>query len=311
MKIDGDSLRHFESIQKRRAALPPAPSIEQMRRFEQETKNLMTTGIIPVSDVSDISVPTRAASLPARTYQDKPGKDKPCLLWFHGGGHVLGTLDSNDDLCRLIASTLDMLVIGATYRLAPEHPFPAAFNDAIDVTSYVLANSEQLGIDPQRFAIGGASAGGNLAAAVCQHDRQAHRFSIRRQVLVYPVLDMTFSSKAHETFSDGYQLTSEMMRWFRQHYVPSGVAFDDPRLSPLYVEQCSDLPPAHIITAELDPVRSDGESYAARLSEAGVDVDFARYEGVMHGFFSDFPVVQKGRLAVAEVCAGLKSAFNL
>jgi acetyl esterase len=233
------------------------------------------------------------------------------LVWYHGGGWVLGTLDASDHTCRELANAASCIVVSVDYRLAPEHKFPASPDDCEAAYEWVLANAESLGGDPRRVAVGGDSAGGNLAAVVCIRARERNRPQPVFQLLVYPVTDFDFDRPSYAANAEGYMLTRDAMRWFWNLYVNDPQEMAHPHASPLRATDLHGLAPALVITAEFDPLRDEGEAYAERLKEAGVPVRVARYDGMIHGFFGMFPVIDKGKQAVRESADALMAAFAL
>ena len=207
---------------------------------------------------------------------------RPGLVFFQGGGFVLGSLDSHDLVCRELASKAGLVVVSVDYRLAPEHPFPAGPDDAVAATRWVLAHAGSLGIAADAVAVGGDSAGGNLAAVVAQALRGEPR-TPAFQLLFYPVTNFTRPGRSHQYFADGYVLTKASMDWFEENYIP-GVSRTDPRVSPFFAKDLSGLPPALVITAGFDPLRDEGGAYAEAMRKAGVDVEYVCAEGSMHGF---------------------------
>ena len=206
------------------------------------------------------------------------------LVWIHGGGFVLGDLDTADSTCRTLANEAGVVVVSVDYHLAPEHPFPAAIDDVVAALRWVVEQSGQLGIDPDRLAVGGDSAGGNLTAVACQLARAAGGPAIAYQLLVYPVVDLSGDHPSHHENAEGYFLTLENMRWFSEQYL-AGRDPASPRVSPLLAADLSDLPPAMVITAEFDPLRDEGIAYAEALEAAGVPVEHRHFDTEIHGFF--------------------------
>jgi acetyl esterase len=251
---------------------------------------LMISADTPPADVASVdtrSIPGPAGDIPARVYRPAStplGDPPPVVVWYHGGGWVIGDLDTADSTCRALANATGAVVVSVDYRLAPEHPFPAAVDDCEAALEWVLANGDTLGADVTRVAVGGDSAGGNLAAVVSIAARDKG-VSLRHQLLVYPVTDGTFSQPSMDENAEGYLLTKASMLWFGEHYFGNGDA-KDPRLSPLYVDDLSGVAPATVLTAEFDPLRDEGEAYAERLREADVPVELTRYDGMVHGFFA-------------------------
>lgn len=209
---------------------------------------------------------------------------RPGLVFFHGGGFVLGSIESHDCVCSELAAKAGVIVVSVDYRLAPEHPFPAGPEDAVAATRWILANAESLGISPGAVAVGGDSAGANLSAVVAQALR-GESGAPAFQLLFYPVCDFTRPGASHRYFSEGYILSKASMDWFEENYIP-GVSKTDPRVSPFYAKDLSGLPPALVITAGFDPLRDEGRAYAEAMRKAGVDVEYVCAEGSMHGFIN-------------------------
>ena len=232
------------------------------------------------------------------------------LVFFHGGGFVLGDLESHDDLCRVLTNESGCRVVSVDYRLAPEHPFPAAVDDALAATKWVASNAAPLGIDPNRLAVGGDSAGGNLAAVVAQLAR-AGGPPLAFQLLIYPVTQLgapdTVSMREN---AKGYFLEKDGMDWFTRLYAPDKDHRHDPRLSPLRCKDLAALPPAYVVTAGFDPLRDEGRDYADALDKAGVPVTHVNYPGMVHGFFSMRGFIPKAREAIAAAAAALREGVN-
>jgi acetyl esterase len=267
--------------------------------------------MITLADISNSTFPGPGGPVPIRIYKSSLAAGQPGLVFFHGGGFVICDLESHDGLCRALSQAVGCTVISVDYRLAPEHKFPAAVEDAYAATAWVMKNAAALGLDERRIAVGGDSAGGNLAtvAAMLMRDRGGPR--LRHQLLIYPVTDLTCTTESYNLFARDYFLTKEMMEWFRDHYLPKGHNPADPLASPLHMQNLSDLPPATIITAEYDPLRDEGETYAQRLKAAGVAVDVARYDGVFHGFFSMAGVLPQADKALAWSVERLRTALQI
>jgi acetyl esterase len=233
------------------------------------------------------TVPGPSLELPVRVYHPEADGPHPVVVYFHGGGFVLGTLDSHDPVCRGLASEADCVVVSVAYRLAPEHPFPAAVEDAYAATEWVADNAGEVGGDPDRLAVAGDSAGGNLAAAVSLAARDRDGPDIAHQGLVYPVVDhreTDYDSEAEN--ASGYFLEREGMEWFDDRYVDSWVDRANPYLSPIAAASHSDLPPAAVVTCGFDPLRDEGLAYVDRLEEAGVPVMHRHYDDLIHGVMS-------------------------
>jgi len=265
----------------------------------------------PVAHVEDLAIPGPAQDIPVRLYTPAGEAPFPVLVWFHGGGWVLGNLDGADHVCRELANAARCIVVSVDYRLAPEHLFPAAADDCEAAYLWSVANAASFGGDPHRVAMGGDSAGGNLAAVVCLRARENAAPLPVFQLLAYPVTDHNFERPSYVANKDGYLLTELAMRWFWDYYVPVVAERSHPHASPLYATDLGGLPPALIITAEFDPLCDEGEAYGELLRQAGVPVTVTRYDGMIHGFFVQFPVIDRGREAVRESADALASAFQL
>jgi acetyl esterase len=264
----------------------------------------------PVAEARDLRVPGAAGELPARLYvPEGAGAGSGALVWFHGGGWVIGSLETHDNLCKALANRSGARVLSIDYRLAPEHGWPAAAEDCYAATCHVAERGAALGVDGARLAVGGDSAGGNLAAVVALLARERGGPRLRHQVLVYPVTDHDFERPSYRENGEGYFLTTDAMRWFWDHYVPDRAQRDDWSAAPLRAEKLAGLPPATVITAEYDPLRDEGEAYAARLREAGVPTTLSRYDGQIHGFVSMLDLLDAGRSAADEIGAALRGAL--
>jgi acetyl esterase len=262
---------------------------------------------VPTIDVHEIR-DVDAGGVPARLYRPSDEQGLGLFVYFHGGGWVIGDLETHDQIGRRLAVGSGHAVLSVAYRLAPEHPFPAGLEDAVTAARWAYENAAALGCDPGRLAIGGDSAGGNLAAVVTQ--REAIPF--RLQVLVYPVTDARASSGSYTAFRDGPYLTAAGMHWYIEHYLSGGEgARDDPRVSPLLADDAAlaRSPATLVVTAEIDPLVAEGEAYGQRLRAVGVETTVTRYDGMFHGFiwYADF--VDGARLALDEVAAALATAF--
>ncbi len=264
-----------------------------------------------VAEVTDRSLPGPGGELAVRCYRPI-GADSDQVLgglvWFHGGGFVIGDLDTTDSTARALANASGAMVVSVDYRLAPEHPFPAAVDDAVAAYDWVVANAASLRLDATRLAVGGDSAGGNLAAVVTQLVKATRGQMPAFQLLVYPVTDLDSSYPSLTENAEGYFLTRDTMDWFTQQYL-GGATRSSPRISPLRASDVSGLPPALVVTAEFDPLRDEGEAYAAHLRAAGVPVELVRYDGEIHGFFGmDF--LPDCQLARAHAGAALRAALG-
>ncbi len=261
-----------------------------------------------VARCEDRLIPGPEGSMLVRVVWPEARGDLPCLVYFHGGGWTFCSIETHDATCRKLANGAGCVVVSVEYRLAPEHPFPAAAEDAFAATRWVTRHADALGIDPQRVAVGGDSAGGNLAAVVALMARDRGELELCHQLLVYPITDHDFETLSYRENAAGPLLTRSMMECFWDFYVPDG-ARSDPYVSPLRAKSLAGLPPATVITAEYDPLRDEGEAYALRLREAGVAVTASRYDGMIHGFFGFDEVLPAARKAIDEAAAALGVAF--
>ena len=268
-------------------------------------------GVEAVHEVRDFTIPGPGGPIPVRLYRPEPASPAPVLIYFHGGGWVIGDIESHDHVCRGLANATPCVVISVDYRLGPEARFPAAVEDAYAATEWIANHADELGIDGGRIAVGGDSAGGNLAAVVTQLARDGSGPRLIYQLLVYPGTDMRMAWPSVEENADGPLLTKAAMDWFVSHYLRSEADRNDPQASPLLASSLRDLPPAFILTAECDPIRDEGEAYAARLRESGVAVEMKRYAGMPHGFFSFFAVLAGGKAAFGDAVSALRRGLSV
>jgi len=265
----------------------------------------------PVADVVDREVAGPAGPVPVRIYTPQAEGPHPAVVFFHGGGWVIGNLDTHDGTARKLANAAGAVVVSVDYRLAPEHPYPAAAEDCYAATCWVAEHGPaELSMAPGRLAVAGDSAGGNLAAVVALMARDRGGPALAFQLLVYPVTDPDFERASYRENAEGYLLTRDVMQWFWDQYVPESTRRHDPYAAPLRAPDLSGLPPALVVTAEYDPLRDEGEAYARRLEEAGVRVRCRHYPGMIHGFLSFADVVDQGKEAVAEAGTALRAAFG-
>ncbi|MEU1721099.1 alpha/beta hydrolase [Nonomuraea sp. NPDC005692] len=258
---------------------------------------------MPVGRVEDRD----AAGVPVRVYRPTEGAaGRPLVVYFHGGGFTLGSLDSHDGVCRQICAGSGAVVVAADYRLAPEHPYPAAVEDAFAVTRWAHEHAAGLGADPGALVVAGDSAGGNLATVTCLRAREEGGPPIVLQVLVYPATDAVRHWPSYDRNGEGYFLTTAHMRWFWDCYQPDHERRGEPYSSPLGAD-VSGLPPALVITAGHDPLRDEGEAYARHLRHSGVEAECVRYEGLFHGFFGTGPILPAARDAMDRVCAAIRA----
>jgi acetyl esterase len=261
-----------------------------------------------VREVVDQTIPGPGGALRVRIYTPvlaTEGAPQACLVWYHGGGWVIGDLDTTDGVCRALCGRSAATVVSVDYRLAPEHPYPAALEDAEAAFDWVRDHADDLYIAPDRIAVGGDSAGGNLAALVAQ----SRRGQVAFQLLIYPATDLTNSHPSHEENAEGYLLTRDHMVWFTGHYLGDHDR-TDPRVSPLHADDLSGVAPAFVLTAEFDPLRDEGEAYAARLEDAGVEVTSSRYDGMIHAFFQLNGAIDRANDALDDAAAALTRALT-
>ncbi|MCX7367215.1 MAG: alpha/beta hydrolase [Alphaproteobacteria bacterium] len=239
-----------------------------------------------------------------------PAGPLPTLIYYHGGGFVIGNIATHDSTCRRLANKSRCQVISIDYRLAPEHPFPAPIDDGIAAFRHIRDNAASFGVDPTRLAVGGDSAGGQMAAVVCQTCRDAGEAMPAFQMLIYPATDSSKESGSRKSFAEGYFLSKALMDWFWKAYVPAGTDLADLRLSPLLAKDLAGLPPAFVLTAGYDPLRDEGRAYADRLIDAGVKTTYVNYPGTIHGFFSLTRFLKQGIKANDEAAAVLAAHFG-
>ena len=284
-------------------------SVEEARQMLRNLSALSGPGE-DVARVEDGKVPGPGGMVPIRIYVPEGDPPFGVLVWYHGGGWVLGDLETTDNTCRALTNAAGVVVVSVDYRLAPEHKFPGAADDAYAALTWVHDNAASFGGDPERIAVGGDSAGGNLAAVTALQARDRGAPPVRFQLLVYPVTDASFATESYEENAEGYLLTREGMKWFWQHYLSCDDDAANCYAAPIRADDLSGLPPALVITAGYDPLRDEGEAYAERMREAGVDARAKRYDGQIHGFFGMTGILDAAREAVDEAAAALRSALT-
>lgn len=311
MTLDPEIRRFLDNANA--AGLPPLyeQPLEHVRQATRAAAPLLFGAADPVASVEDLEVPAAGGQpVPVRVYrprgESEGGAPRGVLVWFHGGGWVIGDLESHDPLCRSLAARSGCVVVSVGYRLAPEHVFPAAVEDSWAATQWVAEQGAALGIDPERLAVGGDSAGGTLAAVVALRARDAG-LPVRLQALVYPVTDCDFSTESYDENAEGFGLTLDSMAWFWNLYAPGELRFH-PDAAPLRAESLAGVAPAIVLTAEYDVLRDEGDAYAARLAEAGVPVAHRPYAGMIHGFFRMPGMASRGSDAIDEVAAAVRAA---
>ncbi len=262
-----------------------------------------------VAAVADHRVPVEGGEITVRMYSPGGPGPHPALVFYHGGGWVIGDLYTHDGICRSLTNAAGCVVASVDYRLAPESKYPVAAEDSYAALRWLVANTARLGIDPRRVAVGGDSAGGTLSTVVALMGRDRGGPALVHQVLIYPATSSDLDTPSYHENATGYLLTREAMRWFWRQYLSREEQGTEPYASPLLAPSLAGLPPALVITAECDPLRDEGEAYAARLRAAGVPVTLTRYPGMFHGFFRMTRLLDKARAALDEVAGSLRKAF--
>jgi acetyl esterase len=309
--LDPDAAAVFRAFQE--AGRPPYETVSPAEARELYLKGRFVSNPEPpeLASVEPLTIPSPAGPIPARVYTPtrlrKANGLAPGLVFFHGGGWVIGDLDSHDVVCRKLADEGELMVVSVDYRLAPEHKFPAAVDDAIAATKWIAENSRQLRIDASRLMVGGDSAGGNLAAVVAISARDGNGPDIAGQVLIYPAIDFAMTHPSHREPETSILLTHSVIRWFRDHYLNGAADVHDWRASPARATTLIGLPPAYVLTAGADPLRDEGDEYARRLKEAGVAVTYRTFPGQFHGFFTMGKLLQQANVAAGEIGVWLKA----
>jgi acetyl esterase len=265
---------------------------------------------VEIAKVGEMKIPGPAGEIPIRVYWPLESGPLPVLVYYHGGGWVIGDLDTNDNICRLLSKGASAVVVSVDYRLAPEHPFPAAVEDSYAALEWVSRNAARLNADPSRIAVGGGSAGGNLAAAMALMARDRGGPRLAHQVLIYPATNLfELSTESHRHFADGYGLTRAHVEFFRESYLPEARDRSNPYASPLLAESLEGLPPAIVVTAGFDVLRDEGIAYAERLEAAGVAAVVSNYPRMIHGFVSMGRLFGEAEDAIEEAVVALSEAF--
>ncbi len=312
--LDGQTLASDIQVLLRLAELTGNRSLtdggdpEQIR--EQRRVEARVTGgpPLPMARVEEMELPGPGGKLKARLYRPEGGKDgpQPLLVFYHGGGWVIGDLETHDGVCRFLAANSGALVLSVAYRLAPEHRFPAAVEDAQAAFTWAHEQSAALGADSHRIAVGGDSAGANLATVACHLQRDCDGPRPAMQLLIYPATDAFGERPSRRLFGEGFLLTLADIDWFEEHYLPDRATAADPRASVMRAEDHSGLPPAYVVTAGFDPLRDEGEAYAERMREAGVQVALRRQSGLVHSFANLTAVSRSAAGAMLEAAGALR-----
>jgi acetyl esterase len=309
--LDPDAALVFKAFQE--AGRPPYETLTPVEAREYYRQARVVTNPEPplLKSVEPLAIEAAEGLIPARIYTPRTLRQSnglaPCLVFFHGGGWVIGDLDTHDVVCRKLADEGQLIVISVDYRRAPEYKFPAAIDDAIAATAWIADHAGQLGIDATRLCVGGDSAGGNLAAVVAIAARESKRPAIAGQVLVYPATDFAMTHPSHREPETSILLTHTVIRWFRDHYLTSAADGDDWRASPARLKTLTGLPPAYVLTAGADPLRDEGEEYAKRLEQAGVAVTYRTFPGQFHGFFTMGKLLDQANVAARDIGEWLRA----
>ena len=287
-------------------------SVTDARAYYRDRRSVTQPTPAEVAQVQELQANGPHGAIPLRLYRPLGSAETetlPVLVYCHGGGWVIGDLDTHDSLCRELANGAGCAVVAVDYRMGPEHRFPAAVDDAIAATRWVHSNAAALHLDPARLAVGGDSAGGNLAAVVSIAARDSADLPIAFQLLIYPATDQHRSAPSHAENGQGYLLTSDTMAYFTGHYIADATQYADWRASPLLHENLADLPPALVITAGFDPLRDEGQAYAERLTAAGNHASYVCFDRQIHGFITMGKLIDEANTAVALCAAELRRAF--
>ena len=310
MPLDPVAVNYLEALARANLPRPTAGTPEEARELLIRRKALFPDPRPEVARVEDRAIPSPAGDVPIRVYTPAGGGPFPITIFFHGGGWVLGSIETHDGLARLLANAAKCVVLSVDYRLAPEHPFPAAVDDAYAATAWAARDGAEVGGDCTRLAVAGDSAGGNLAAVVCLLARDRGEPAIGFQLLMYPIIDCDFETASYRDNAEGYSLTRAAMQWAWDRYLPEVDARTNPCASPLRATSLHGLPPAYVITAEFDPLKSEGQAYANRLHEDGVPTTLRDYPGLLHGFVGSPGVYPQAAAAIHDAATSLRAALG-
>jgi acetyl esterase len=314
MPLDPDAVTVLEMI--RLAGRPPYETVGavEARRMFRAAREILGADPAPVAMIRDLSAPRPdGGQIPLRLYRGidaGAAANLPVLVYFHGGGWVIGDIESHDPICRHLANAASCAVVSVDYRLAPEHKFPAAVEDCIAATAWVAEQGAALGVDPTRLAVGGDSAGGNLAAVVCLSARDRGGPRIGYQLLIYPAVDAAMDHPSIIRFAEGHLLTRATMEWFYEQYLRGPEDIDDWRASPLRASDLSRLPPALVVTGGYDPLCDEGDAYARKLQRCGVPVRLRHHPDQIHGFCSMGKIIKAAHAALDEAAAALAEIWR-
>jgi len=309
--LDPDAAFVFKAFQEAGRPAYETLTPAEAREFYSQARFVSNPEPPELRSAEPLAIPSAAGPIPARIYTPLKLRQAnglaPGLVFFHGGGWVIGDLDSHDVVCRKLADEGQLIVISVDYRLAPEHKFPAAVDDAITATKWIADNAVALGIDAARLSVGGDSAGGNLAAVAAIAARDGDGPAIAGQLLIYPAVDFAMTHPSHSEPETSVLLTHSVIKWFRDHYLNGAANVHDWRASPARASTLIGLPPAYVLTAGADPLRDEGNEYAERLREAGVAVTHRNFPGQFHGFFTMGKLLRQADVAATEIGLWLKA----
>jgi len=307
--LDPDAAAVYKAFQEAGRPAYETLTAPEARDYYMQARLVSNPEPPELKSAEPLAIPAAHGTIPARLYTPKTLREKdglaPCLIFFHGGGWVIGNLETHDVVCRKLAHEGELKVISVDYRLAPEHKFPAAVEDSIEATRWIATNTSKLGIDASRLIVGGDSAGGNLAAVVALDARDRDGPGIAGQMLVYPATEFARTHASHREPETSILLTHSVIGWFANHYM-GGADIGDWRASPARARTLANLPPAYVLTAGADPLRDEGDEYAERLKEAGVDVTYRHFPGQFHGFFTMGKLLNQANVAASEIATWLK-----
>jgi acetyl esterase/lipase len=311
MPLDRHAKRLLEMISAGRGETVAQPTAESLRRSMLRLAEVADARHVPIGGIEDRTAPGPGGPIAMRVYTPVEADAGPlaCIVYFHGGTGVFGGIVTHDGLCRLLANASGCRVISIEYRLAPEHPFPAAIEDAMAATTWIVENAPALEIDPARLVVAGDSAGGTVAAVLCQLATQTGAPQIALQLLLCPVTDLADETESRRAFAQGYFIDRSTLVWAKQAYCDAA-DWTDPRVSPLRASSVTGLPPAHIHTAEFDPMRDEGVAYARRLQDAGVSVRYACHEGMIHHFYCMAGAIPQARNILTSIGASVREALR-
>ncbi|GJM14492.1 MAG: acetylhydrolase [Pseudohongiella sp.] len=310
MALDPQAKLLLERIEAANAPNYEEVSPEQARIMYDKASEVLKGPNPDMHSIEESSAPGVAGDIPLRIYRPNAKRDLPLLVFYHGGGYVIGSLDSHDIVCRGISLQAECVVIAVDYRLAPEHKYPAAVEDAWSALEWIAQNSDSLGFDAARIAVGGDSAGGNLATVVSLMARDKGLPSLCLQLLIYPGTDLECGYPSHDSFGSDYRLTKSLIGWFMDNYFTPDDNRSHWQASPMNATDHSNVPPAFVLSAGFDPLQDEEFAYSEKLRQAGISVEHSHYEGMIHGFITMPGVLDKANEAISECARQLREAFE-